>query len=139
MNAEHICELVAEVLPENQSLSQAETDQIIEESGGSPYFVQELVRWVGSGRQLTSSGDSIVGLDAVLWARAMELPDSARRLLVAIAIAGQPISMQHAFRASGLDQIEPRSLKSLHAGHFIRSTGTPNRDFFSGTPWVDFA
>jgi eukaryotic-like serine/threonine-protein kinase len=122
--AEHICELVTEVLPAGQSLSQAETDQIVEESGGSPYFVQELVRWIGSGRQLTSSGDSTVGLDAVLWARARELPDSARRLLVAIAIAGQPISMQHAFRASGLDQIEPRSLKSLHAGRFVRSTGT---------------
>jgi serine/threonine protein kinase/tetratricopeptide (TPR) repeat protein len=124
LGAEDICELVAEVLPADQSLSQAETDQIVQESGGSPYFVQELVRWVGSGRELTSSDNSIVGLDAVLWARAKELPDSARRLLVAVAIAGQPISMRHAFRASGLDQIEPRSLKSLYAGRFVRSTGT---------------
>ncbi|MDA0590760.1 MAG: protein kinase [Planctomycetota bacterium] len=124
LSAEDLCELVAEVLPVDQSLSQAEIDQIVHESGGSPYFVQELVRWIGSGRELASSDNSIAGLDAVLWARAKELPDSARRLLVAVAIAGQPISMRHAFHASGLEQLEPRSLKSLYAGRFIRSTGT---------------
>ena len=124
LGSEDICELVAEVMPTDQSLSQAEIDQIVRESGGSRYFVQELVRWIVSGRRRTSSGDSIGGLDAVLWARARELPDSARRLLVAVAIAGQPISMRHAFRASGLDQIEPRSLKSLYAGRCVRSTGT---------------
>ena len=124
LSAEDICELVDQVIPTDHSLSQAEIDQIVDESGGSPYFVQELVRWVASGRELTSSGNSIVGLDAVLWARARELPDSARRLLVAIAVAGQPIAMRHAFRASGLEQIEPRSLKALYAGRFVRSTGT---------------
>ena len=124
LSAEDICELVDLVLPDGQSLSQAEIDQIVDESGGSPYFVQELVRWVASGRELNSSESTIGGLDAVLWARARELPDSARRLLVAIAVAGQPIAMRHAFRASSLEQIEPRSLKSLYAGRFVRSTGT---------------
>ena len=124
LSAEDICELVAKVLPTDQSLSPAENDQIVHESGGSPYFVQELARWIGSGRELASSDNSIAGLDAVLWARAKELPDSARRLLVAVAIAGQPISIRHAFRASGLEQREPRSLKSLYAGRFVRSTGT---------------
>lgn len=124
LGSDDICELVAQVLPADTSLSSTQIDQIVVESGGSPYFVQELVRWVGSGRELTSSGDAIVGLDAVLWARACELPDAARCLLEAIAVAGQPIAMRHAFRASGLEQIEPRSLKPLYAGRFVRSTGT---------------
>lgn len=124
LSTEDICELVDLVLPDGQSLSQAEIDQIVDESGGSPYFVQELVRWVASGRELNSSESTTGGLDAVLWARARELPDSARRLLVAIAVAGQPIAMRHAFRASSLEQIEPRSLKALYAGRFVRSTGT---------------
>jgi len=46
LSAEDICELVDLVLPDGQSLSQAEIDQIVDESDGSPYFVQEPVRWV---------------------------------------------------------------------------------------------
>jgi len=124
LGSEDVRELVAQVLPADQSLSDDAIEQIVQDSGGSPYFVQELVRWIGLGRKLSSPDDSIAGLDAVLHARACELPQSARSLLNVIAVAGRPIAMRHAFRASELVQIEPRSLKPLYSGHFIRSTGT---------------
>ena len=124
LSQDGIHELIKQVHPEREALAESTIEQIARESGGSPYLVLELVRWVVSGRELLSSSDAVSGLDEVLWARASELPPASRQLLEAIAVAGQPIAMRHAFHASGLEQIEPRSMKLLTAGHFIRSSGT---------------
>ncbi len=98
------------------------------ESGGSPYFVYELVRHLRSGRELVEAQD--LDLDRVLWMRVQRLPEDARRLLEVVAVSGQPTQLRYAQRAAGLPFIPPQMVTSLRVHHFVRSTGPGLGDNF---------
>jgi hypothetical protein len=121
-----VCDLVMRLIPRTSSVSQDVIQQIVNESGGNPYFALELVRYIESGRQLDAG--QVLYLDEVLWNRVIELPETAQRFLEVIAVAGQPLEMRHVFQASQLEQLNPRDLRFLHTGRFIRSTGTGLED-----------
>ncbi len=116
-------ELVRSLLGDNMSAESA-IERITLESEGNPYFIAELVRYLKSGEaamQLFGAAQP-VDLKGVLWQRICSLPEEARSLLQAIAVAGRPISTRIAQDASRLTT-SPQILTLLRGQHFIRSTG----------------
>jgi serine/threonine protein kinase len=119
-------ELLGQVDPE--AAARAET--ISRESGGSPYFVRELVQYLQGGAELTGAlaARERITLDEVLWRRVLSLPESSRRLLELVAVAGCPLRQGDAYHAGELDAADRTALAILRAGHLVRSTGPTDQD-----------
>lgn len=94
---------------------------IAQEGGGSPYFVQELVRHVVSQGRVDWSVR--INLDEVLWSRVRQLPANARRLLEVLAVASRALPVRTAFRAADVGMQGPELLQQLRLSHFVRSAG----------------
>ncbi|MBV8318915.1 MAG: AAA family ATPase, partial [Planctomycetaceae bacterium] len=80
-------------------------ETIARESGGSPYFVSELVQYLLDGGELGESLAALssdVRLDEVLWRRIQRHPGEAQSLLEVLAVAGQPIRQAMACQIAGL-------------------------------------
>lgn len=103
---------------------------IARESGGSPFFVWELVQNFRSDpestrRLLTSEANA---LDEVIWSRVQRLPEATRRLLEVISVVGQPLTQHEAFQAVGATATGPGLLNELRTKHFVRSSGADYED-----------
>jgi tetratricopeptide (TPR) repeat protein/tRNA A-37 threonylcarbamoyl transferase component Bud32 len=105
-------------------------EAIARESGGVPYFVQELVEYVRGGAELMArpSSDQSISLEQVLMRRVDILPESTRRLLEVIAVSGRPLRQRDVYRAAGLPSADPTALSTLTKGHMVKSTGPSERD-----------
>jgi tetratricopeptide (TPR) repeat protein len=114
--------------PEARALAQAlvaggaeadgwRADAIARESGGNPYFIEELVRFSADlGRPAVD-----VTFDQVIAARVARLPDLARRLLEAVAVSGMPIQVPVAYRAADLEREGDNVHAVLRAAHLVRT------------------
>ena len=100
---------------------EASADRIVEQSGGSAYFVYELARHLNAGLDLSAIGGT--GLDDVLWARVGRLSEEAQRFLHVVAVAGHPTRLKNILEASQLQQVSPRLTTMLRVEHLIRSSG----------------
>jgi tRNA A-37 threonylcarbamoyl transferase component Bud32 len=90
------------------------TDAIARESGGIPFFVQELVQHMRCGAA-SAAATSQLALDEVLWARIARLPPGARDLLAIVAISARPVRKAVACRASiSGDYLTDLSLLRVH-------------------------
>lgn len=87
--------------------------RIAAESGGSPFFVEEMARHV---RDVRGAPD--VSLADALRHRVTRLPDDAALLLSTIAVAGCPIPQSVAIRAAGVN--DPAVMSLLKAGSFVQ-------------------
>src|SRR5581483_11514039 len=87
-----------------QALGTTNTDplvqRIVEEAGGSPLFIEELVSHVAGGGENRGGG---VRLEDVILARVNALPADARQLAETIAVAGHPVSDDVAKTVAGVD------------------------------------
>ncbi len=97
-------------------------ERIARESRGSPFFVTELARHVS----LTGGGALDVNLQNVLQSRIQGLPETARRLLDAVAVAGIPIGQGIALRAA--DVTDPTAIHVLRSANLIRTRGSHDSD-----------
>lgn len=100
---------------------------IATESGGNPFFVTELSRFYWDEPGSSPPGGALPirqsMLDALIRARAQRLPLAPRKLLSAVAVAGQPISRGATALAAYEDaegSDEPQALALLRAEHLIR-------------------
>ena len=116
-------ELALVLLGTRDSTARARAADIASESAGSPFLVDELVRYVQSGVGLRrSSAGRRIRLEEVLSARLSQLSDPAVRLLEIVAVAGTPILRSVASRAAELDGEEQRTAVAvLRAGHLVRT------------------
>ena len=109
--------------------SRAQAAVIAEESRGSPFFIEELVRHATTGRSLEwSAVGPTLRLEDVLYARVSELPEDARRLLDIIAVAGKPLSRLAAASAADLEgEREITALAVLRTARLLRSLRTQDQ------------
>jgi hypothetical protein len=84
--------------------------RIAAESQGNPFFVHELARL----------GDAEVALPEVVELRVARLPEPARRLLEAVAVAGLPIDEQIAGDAADVESGARDLVAALRAEHLVR-------------------
>ncbi|MFA6957919.1 MAG: protein kinase [Thermoanaerobaculia bacterium] len=117
--------LALEILRDFGDGREAAAEAVARESGGVPYFVYELARFIGEGATLTGER---ISLEEVLARRFEALEDAPRALLETIALAGQPIRQRDAYLAAGLEAEERAVVTQLRAGHFVRSSGPGEND-----------
>jgi eukaryotic-like serine/threonine-protein kinase len=96
---------------------------IARESGGSPFFIAELSRYVREGGQ----AEEEISLEKVLGDRLTRLPDHARALLELLAIAGAPLPVPVLRRAAN-EHIE--ALPTLRAMHLVRRAHDTDLEIF---------
>jgi tetratricopeptide (TPR) repeat protein len=84
---------------------------------GNPFFVTEVARHL---RDAGGSLDDEVTLEQVFTERVGRLTEPARRLLAAVAVAGQPIDEALAAEAAGIGGESRAALAELRAGHLVR-------------------
>jgi serine/threonine protein kinase len=123
-------QLVLALLGPDSVATETQVDTIARESGGSPYFIHELVQHIREGAALVGGpvGSRQITLDEVLWQRVTRLPVESRRLLETVAVSGQPLRQADAYRAAELEGESPAALTMLRAHHFVRSTGPEAHD-----------
>jgi tetratricopeptide (TPR) repeat protein len=105
---------------------------IAREAAGSPFLVGELVRYLTSHRDapdpMPASAPGRIDLAQVVARRRLSLPEPARDVLDAIALAGCPISPAVALAAAGRDEHEHGLLDLLRAEHLVRTHGGTGSD-----------
>jgi eukaryotic-like serine/threonine-protein kinase len=120
----------------------ARAEAIAKESGGNPFFIDQLVRYshlnvatreTDRDRQTLphATGQPPTGhlrLDNVIEAYLAQLSKEARRLLEVIAVAGQPVRMEIARRAANITTNEQTALTILRSTRMIRSGETTQRN-----------
>ena len=89
---------------------------IAREAGGNPLFLVELAQ-----HKITGTSPS---LDRALLARIKALPQPARSLLEAVAVAGRPLPLPVALQAAGEAAADPAALAALRAGRLVRRRTT---------------
>ena len=96
--------------------------EIARASDGSPLFVSEMTRLAAS----LEDRRSAVTVDDLIRARVQRLPESARRVLNIVAVAGQPLERSVIEAAAGTT--DPEALLTLRAHHIVRSRIVQGRE-----------
>ena len=99
--------------------SAATVRQAVEQSGGNPFLLHEVVRWAktrGDGSALTQA----FSLSDVVRSRVDELRNESRHLLELVAVAGQPERLPVLQEAAGIRSLLP-ARDELIAERFVRS------------------
>ena len=123
-------ELALRLIGQDDSAAVALAEAIVRESGGSPYFVYELVEYLKEGGELGEGGSMSThfSLDSVLGRRIGKLPPEAASLLEVLAVAGQPLRQAIACKAADLGAPGFAGLALLRAQHLVRGTGLGSLD-----------
>jgi predicted ATPase len=105
-------------------------EAIAQESGGIPFFVEELAHFAAQNRY--SSDDETmstgISLDEVLAQRVKTLPTHERTLVELLSVANSPIPLHIAFEEARLATGALRSLWALRGRQLIRTTGAGASD-----------
>ncbi|HEY2518083.1 MAG TPA: AAA family ATPase, partial [Polyangiaceae bacterium] len=92
---------------------------IVEEAGGHPLFIDELVR-----QRASVTRQRVLKLDDALWARVERLDPLARRLLEMVAIAGAPTAQAALADAAAIEMGQLAEVTHLlRIEHLIKTTG----------------
>ncbi len=118
-------DLALALLGRSDAAAKRHAEAIALESGGSPLFVQELVRYAlaVSGGHLETTTPSSVGmtLEQALTMRLVQLTPEALALLEVVAVAGRPLKLDVALTATGLGPEGRSALAQLRSGHLVRT------------------
>ncbi|MET0341733.1 MAG: serine/threonine-protein kinase [Polyangiales bacterium] len=117
---------LSEALLRAQGITDAQmVEHLARESHGIPLFIHELVRHAS---QKDAAPRRKVSLDEVLSERVAALPEAARKLLEALAVAGGPTPKRVAFRAALLRSGQDSALHTLRVAGLAKSRGGPQQD-----------
>jgi serine/threonine protein kinase len=113
-------DLARALLPPEIGKNQS-VESIVNESGGSPFFVEQLSRYAATDEDASTAG---ITLAEMLTMRIARLPEGAQPMLSTLAVAAGPIESDVAYAAAGLDGDERPLIAALRAAHFLRSSGS---------------
>jgi eukaryotic-like serine/threonine-protein kinase len=102
--------------------AQRAAESIAQESGGSPFLVEELAR-AASGLHRAAHeahGRGAISLEEMIGERASHLPEDALRMLQVIATAGRPLSVSIVGEAAAVLDSAPQLVALLRARRFVR-------------------
>ncbi len=99
-------------------------EAIVAESAGSPFLIEQLVRYVNVFREGVGTATSRANLAGMLDARIAQLPDHARAFLETLAVAGRPMQSVVVRDVVGLEGDERPLVVLLKAEHFLRASGS---------------
>jgi tetratricopeptide (TPR) repeat protein len=117
---------LARVLVKGEPLErESRAGAIARESGGNPYFIEELVRFSQTDAEPMVTD---VTFDHVIETRVSRLPEVARRLLDLVAVSGVPLEVGAAYRAADLEKEGESALAVLRAAHLVRTRSTLGRN-----------
>jgi hypothetical protein len=130
------CEDLAAALLHRRPVKPGALTRIAREAGGNPLFVEELVRFARSGGEITrdEKDDTLdteernVLLNGVVQRRIGELPPAWQRLVEVLGVAAQPVDVDVARQAAGLESIDGTMLNRLRAGHLVRTRHLDGRE-----------
>jgi predicted ATPase len=129
LSEEEARDLAAATLSTHDDRAERLATAIAGESGGVPFFVEELARFANQereqGREVSTSG---VTLDSLLAQRLETLPAAERALVEVLAVANNPIPLSVSFAVAGIETGVLRALWTLRGGHFVRATGAGAAD-----------
>ncbi len=97
--------------------------KIAVESGGSPFFVAELVRYAAAEHGTVDAGGAMT-LANLLDSRLRQLPARARRLLAVVAAAGRPLDLDVALEVAQPAQEAQALLAGLSSVKLVRVRGS---------------
>jgi serine/threonine protein kinase len=123
-------DLALSLLCRHESVSPSVVEQIARESGGNPFLLAELVKHWQTRDETTAMADDLVAaggsisLDDLIRGRLANLTPESRRLLEAIALAGQPIELSIAKEAARLEQSAYTELAQLLRDRLVRTRRT---------------
>jgi hypothetical protein len=122
LSAPEVTELAAQLArARNTPLADEALAAIIEESGGHPLFLQELVRRYARGE----AGATTLRLEDAVWTRTEQLADVERRLVEAVAVAAAPTPLDVVAAAALLPRGElPQSLAALRTANLVKVSTT---------------
>lgn len=107
-------------------------EELTKESGGSPYFLSELLRYAlnASQGQISRRLDR-VQLDDMIRDRVAQLRPQAREFLEVLAVAGHPVRLRSLESCLGKESVEARALALLKTENFVLVTTV------AGEAWVE--
>ena len=118
LSASEARELARALVQVEQQGGSVRAEAIARESGGNPYFIEELVRFSQAEAETVSPH---VTFDQVLATRVSRLPEGSRRLLDVVAVSGVPIEAGVAYGAADLEKEGESVLAVLRAAHLVRT------------------
>ena len=137
LNRDEARSLAAALMSERDRSGWSE-DAVVAESGGNPYFIDELARysksaevtgeWPRDESATAPTGNAEITLDDVISARVRRLPDAARQMLEVLAVFGRPLDVSVASLAAGLSSRVLESLAVLRAERLSRTRVVEDRE-----------
>lgn len=118
LTAAAAAELAREVLSRGGG-AHVDANRIAQESGGSPFLIEELARQAQ--RVQSGSASLWMGLKEAVHARIASLPEDARAVLELVAISGRPVDATTLGVASDIGSATFQALDALRAAHLIRT------------------
>jgi len=116
--------LAKALLGPGQAGDEEQADWIAAESGGSPFFVQELACHM---RRMDLDDRPGRCLEDYLRIRIDALPAEARRILQTLAIAGYPLDWELLQQAAGVEDASIALLSGLRTEHLLRMRASARR------------
>jgi serine/threonine protein kinase len=112
-------DLTESFLPAELAGRDSRVEDIVRESAGSPFFIEQLSRYTLSCEETTQG----ITLLEMIEGRLQQQPAGARQFLETLAVAGRPMSPNVVHQASALDGDEDFLISSLRAAKLLRGVG----------------
>jgi tetratricopeptide (TPR) repeat protein len=119
-------ELLGLLHPEGVSMNEEQSEQILRDSRGSPMLLAELLRFTSRDSAADDASQTAPGrlLSDMIRHRASTLSATARELLEALSVAGEPMAKATLFRTVRVTDEDPaRALGLLMQDRLVRVSG----------------
>ncbi|OLC08851.1 MAG: hypothetical protein AUH42_00435, partial [Gemmatimonadetes bacterium 13_1_40CM_70_11] len=119
--------LARELLGRHLPADSPDLTEMVRESAGNPFLVEQLVQYVTVARTTEQVGRMGISLGDMLEARLAQLPSGARGFLEALAVAARPLDAGVARDVAGLGGDERPLVALLQAERWLRPTSSAER------------